>query len=314
MLIRIITNWEWPDVLRQTPNGNGRWGDFQFTTDPVTKCDFVIVTNRVTKDITVECPPENVWTISQEPPVPEYRWLKKGYKQFARVYTPEIAFQGEKFIHSHGALPWHVDKSYDDLQNVRFPPKTHQLSWITSNKSGRIGHKKRLQFLKKLQKANITFDLWGRGFTPIKDKWGGIAPYRYSLAIENHSAPYYWTEKIADCFLGWSMPIYYGCTNIADYFPKESFVQIDISSPFAIEQIHEVISSDRWQQNLDAIKYARDLILEKYQFFPFFSEQIKQLQNTFPNNYPNKIIDLTAWSPISKTRLKKRFEQLLRKI
>src|SRR5687768_17715451 len=52
--------------------------------------------------------------------------------------------------------------------------------------------------------------------------------YRYSLAIENFSGPYYWTEKVIDCYLSWTMPLYFGCTNLADYFPAESFVQIDI--------------------------------------------------------------------------------------
>ena len=30
------------------------------------------------------------------------------------------------------------------------------------------------------------------------------------------------SEKIADCFLAWTMPIYYGCPRIAEYFPAES--------------------------------------------------------------------------------------------
>ena len=31
----------------------------------------------------------------------------------------------------------------------------------------------------------MPFDLFGRGFHPIADKWDGIAPYRYSIAFEN---------------------------------------------------------------------------------------------------------------------------------
>ena len=64
------------------------------------------------------------------------------------------------------------------------------------------------------------------GFKSIEDKWAGLAPYKYSLAIENAVTPDYWSEKIADCFLTWTLPIYYGCLNLEDYFPKQSFIRI----------------------------------------------------------------------------------------
>ncbi len=37
----------------------------------------------------------------------------------------------------------------------------------------------------------IAFDLYGRGFRHIDDKWEGIAPYRYSIAFENSLATSY---------------------------------------------------------------------------------------------------------------------------
>jgi hypothetical protein len=46
-----------------------------------------------------------------------------------------------------------------------------------------------MKFLRKIQKNNLEFDLYGRGFCSIEDKWDGLAPYRYSLAIENFSGP-----------------------------------------------------------------------------------------------------------------------------
>ena len=49
--------------------------------------------------------------------------------------------------------------------------------------------------------------------------------------MENAVIPDYWTEKIADCFLAWTLPIYYGCPNLEDYFPEKSFIRIDIEKP-----------------------------------------------------------------------------------
>jgi hypothetical protein len=128
-------------------------------------------------------------------------------------------------------------------------------------------------------RSKIEFDLFGLGFAPIKDKWDGLAPYQYSFAVENFRNPYYWSEKIADCFLAWTMPIYDGCSRISEYFPAESFIQIDINDPgAAVAKIREAISSDLWYRNLDAINEARKLVLNRHQLFPFCAREIRRDQ------------------------------------
>ncbi|MEL6845619.1 MAG: glycosyltransferase family 10, partial [Bacteroidota bacterium] len=129
-----------------------------------------------------------------------------------------------------------------------------------------------------MEKADFPFELYGRGFRQIDDKFDAIYPFKYSLAIENYACPDYWTEKIADCLLSWTMPVYYGCTNILDYFPKEAMLLIDPAKPAAaMEQIQAAIDEDRWGKSLDAIAEARDLILNKYQLYPNLAAKIKAL-------------------------------------
>ena len=45
-LVRIIKNWDWPDLMRQTQGKQGIWDDIQFTVDPVEECDFVVMLNN----------------------------------------------------------------------------------------------------------------------------------------------------------------------------------------------------------------------------------------------------------------------------
>lgn len=274
-LVRIIKDWSWPDLLRQTPGGSGEWDGIRFTLDPVDECDYAVVLNRVPADMKLICPRKHVWAIIQEPPVPEYRWHRKGFCNFSRVYVTDPELTGEGIVHSQPALPWHIDRDYDVLKRASQPEKTKQLSWITSNGSRRAGQQQRMRFLRRLTGA-VEFDLWGKGFTPIGDKWDGLAPYRYSLAVENHSGPYYWTEKLADCFLAWTMPIYYGCTNIEDFFPKDSMIRIDINSSDCLDAVLDAVRSDRWSRHRDAVAHARELVLDRHQFFPFVAELIKR--------------------------------------
>lgn len=267
-VIRIVKSWTCPDLLRQSPGGAGQWNDCHFTLDPVDRCDCLIVLNHIPETLTVEVPPERVWCFVQEPPVSAYRWMEKGFASFSRVFTPDATLRAKTIIRSHGSLPWHVGRSYDELVTTEPPAKSRNLSWITSNASVHEGHRRRLGFLKRLKNERVELDLYGRGFVPLADKWDGLAPYRYSIAVENHSCPHYWTEKIADCFLAWTMPLYFGATNIGTYFPEGSFVWIDIDDPSAPKHVAEILKSDLAERRRDEVAEARRRVLEEHQFFP----------------------------------------------
>lgn len=278
IIVRIDKDWIYPDLFRQTPALCGKWENVKFTTDPIQDCDFLVVLNRPSKRIKINCPKGNKWLFIQEPPVDTYQWLNKSYKYFDRVYT----FGEDKLVPQQRslqtALPWHVNKTYDELTALtvnRISNKQNRISWVTSNSLTKPGHALRMSFKDFLISQNIDFDLLGRGFTPIEDKFDGIYPYKYSLAIENHATNDYWTEKISDCFLSWTMPIYYGCKNIADYFPEKSMIIIDPRKPEeAKKKIESAIKNNLWEKNIKYISEARDLVLNKYQFFPWVSELI----------------------------------------
>lgn len=279
MKIRIVRSWNWPDILRQTPHGLGRWEDYQFTYDSIEDPDYVVISNYFHDTLKVSCDPRCVWRIMQEPPVTMWQPVHEGSKHSNLVFTSDHGLDGSRYLHSHAISPWHVNKTYDELKGEDCPEKACDLSWITSDLRLLPIHKKRMEFLDILKKQ-IDFDLFGRGFQPIDDKWHGLAPYRYSIAVENYQGEWYWSEKLADCYLAWCMPIYCGCQNIDKYFPRESFIQIDISNPEeSIDKIKEALQSELYKKNRDAIAYARELILDKYQFFPFIVNQIKAFES-----------------------------------
>ena len=63
--------------------------------------------------------------------------------------------------------------------------------------------------------------MFGIGFNPIKGKIEGLKDYKFSIAIENSYADNECSEKISDCFLTGTIPIYYGTPNIGDYFDMD---------------------------------------------------------------------------------------------
>lgn len=262
------------NIFRQSPGHSGKWGDIHILHEPTEPCDYIIIVDRPAQPVTVTVPPGNIWAIVDEPPNELNRHWHKGFDEYSRIYMQDPSLRNQRYVLSQPALPWLIDQDYDYLIDCPIPNKPKLLSWVTSNRNDTGGHRLRMRFL-NLLREQIDFDLYGRGFEPLPDKWDGIAPYRYSIAVENFHTPYYWSEKISDCFLSWAMPIYSGSSIIENYFPKEAMVRIDIRDPeAAIATVKETIASDRWEQNIEAISEARQLILNRYQLFPFVAQQI----------------------------------------
>lgn len=276
MLARIVKSWKGQDFLRQTPGGKGFWDGIQFTFDPVDECDVLIMLNNQMKmDVTCRCPRENVWAIMQEPYMKGHSdWMAEKHEAFHKVFTNHIPVNHPKYVISHPADPWHVDKTFDELTTIAMPSKKRAVSWIAGNPSDLPGHFKRLSFLNFVRKDTaLDIDYFGRAIRFIEDKWDGLAPYKYSVVLQNSSSPDYWTDMVADSFLSWTIPIYYGCTNLEDYFPEESFIRIDIDQPQrSLEIIKQAIRDDHWEKRLPALEEARAKILHQYQFFPHMAK------------------------------------------
>jgi hypothetical protein len=164
------------------------------------------------------------------------------------------------------ALNWWVGKSFDELAALEPPSKTHGMSAIASTQAHVAGHRLRNAFIERVINEIPDVDVFGRGRArQLEDKWDGIAPYRYTIVIENGSTPDYWTEKIADAFMGWSVPLYFGAPNIGDYFPENSFIWLPMDDPDrALQVIRETLAHDSWEDRLDALKEAREAIFTQW--------------------------------------------------
>ena len=279
IVARIVKDYDWPDIFRQTPGGRGLWDDIQFTVDPAASCDVVIMfNNRMKTDTTVTCPRENLWALMQEPYYPGLTdWMVEHHAPFARVFTHHLPSHDTRYVASHPANPWHVNRTYDQLMSAEPPVKSRPLSGIVGDAMDLPGHLKRKRFLEYIRRDHsLDLDLFGKKINFIEDKWDGLAPYRYSLAIENSCGPDYWTEKVADCFLTWTVPFYCGCTNLEEYFPRESFIRIDIERPEeSLEKIKQTIEEDNWERHIPALEEARNLVLKRFQIFPHLTDLIR---------------------------------------
>lgn len=188
-------------------------------------------------------------------------------------------FQG-KLIQRQSALPWHygIDMSAgaDRVATAMSwkalaadKPKSRLISVICSNKVIVPHHRQRLAFVNRLkERLGSQVEVFGRGFNEISDKAEAIAPYRYHIVLENNTLDHFWTEKLADAWLGDAFPIYAGSGNCGDYFNSDSFFQVDIEdADNAIDQIEALMASNTWEQRRELIRDSRRKVMENYNLF-----------------------------------------------
>ncbi|OAN80585.1 hypothetical protein A8B82_00615 [Sulfitobacter sp. EhC04] len=95
--------------------------------------------------------------------------------------------------------------------------KTRHMSLIASAKRDTQGHLLRHDMVDLVKAERLDVDILGRGYAPFAEKSDGLAPYRFSVVIENIRERNYFTEKIVDAVLCETVPIYWGCPNIGDF-------------------------------------------------------------------------------------------------
>jgi len=273
-VVRLLKNWSWPDLLRQTPGRTGCWNDVRFVFENEGPCDYAVVLNTAPAHSAVTCPPENVWLLLQEPPNEHFAPMHRGTAVHHRIYTTDETLKGTRYVHAPPALPWHVDRDYDWLKQCPPPKKDRNMSCITSGKAIFEGHRQRLRFLADVRRG-VEFDLFGRGFASVSDKWDVLAPYRYGLVIENFANSLYWSEKLSDCLLAWTVPVYVGCTDIGRWLPQDAIIQVDMADPDVTQKIADAVNDEGgWPRRLDAVAEARERILDRYNIFPFLVDEI----------------------------------------
>ena len=279
-------------------------GRYQFLLeDTVEEADFWVVQGKgIRCPTTCRVAPQNTIMLATEPRS-VLVYPNKYLQQFGMVCTCQEQTSHPNIHFGPAILPWfvgftedadgtcHYTLDYDQLhQPSKLQDKTKLISVITSNKAFTRGHLDRIKFVEKLKNHyGDKIDIFGRGFHDFQDKWDVLRPYKYHIAIENSSQRYYWTEKISDCYLAETFPFYYGCTNLADYFPQEAFVHIDIRQPEnSIAMIDAAITNHRFEQSIEILSKCKMKVLGEYNMF----EYVASLCDTMDAEAPKQIVTI----------------------
>ena len=158
----------------------------------------------------------------------------------------------EELVEMHDRIKW-IPGYGSYIKEPQIYSKDKLVSIVCSMQNWLPGHRDRLAMVEQLKDYAPWFGK-GRGDMEIEFKEEGLSDYMFSVAIENSNQ--YFSEKLLDCFLTGTIPIYYGTPSIGKWFNLDGMIILE--DEFDIESLTE----EMYYSKMDAIKDNFDRALK----------------------------------------------------
>lgn len=193
---------------------------FKWATTNVKVSEHVFFTdNMLTKVDALQTDQKKIaWLLEPKAISPQiYTYMANNYTKFHKVLTFDrhlIASINNGLFCPYGSY-WVEDKQQYDKHKL--------VSIIMSSKNFTAGQNLRHAILNR-NFHNV--DYYGKHHPDkqIQHKNAALDNYCFSIAVENSMQDSYWTEKLLDCFITKTIPIYYGTKDVASFFNKSGII------------------------------------------------------------------------------------------
>jgi hypothetical protein len=138
-----------------------------------------------------------------------------------------------------------------------------KVSFIRSNKKELPGHKLRYD-LENIITNDYSFELYFPQ-QRIESKIPLFEDSMYHITIENSRYNNYITEKIIDCFMSYTVPIYWGCPNIGDYFDMNGVITFETKEE--LTHVLNNLTPKFYEDNINAIQHNYEVAKNNFAFF-----------------------------------------------
>jgi hypothetical protein len=175
---------------------------------------------------------------------------------------------------------WFKPNQYNKNHNKKF-----QLSHLRGNLLKTYGHSLRYELLDRQNEIKIPkkfFSTYGDRYNIEEARIGKEEVFgdsMFGIAIENTSHRGYFSEKILDCFLLKTIPIYWGCSNIGDYFDINGI--ITFNNVDDLVYIANNLTEDYYKSKKEIIEKNWKLALE---YIDYEQNVINAIANIFRHN------------------------------
>ena len=210
--------------------------------------------------------PTYIWLLESKQIIPQYyQWIIDNY-EFVTSRVDGIFSCDKELCAKYPKISYSLINAVPWVQDRKVHEKTKLVSMIADNKRMCEGHARRLQFVDKFRDK---LDFYGRGFNEISCKEDGLRDYMFSVGIENAVYDTYFTEKLTDCFACGTIPIFYGCKGVTEYFNEDGIIFLDDDFDLSM------LTKDLYYSKMDVIKdnFERSInfpVAEDYLYLNYF--------------------------------------------
>jgi hypothetical protein len=208
------------------------------------------------------------------------------HHQFDKILTsyPEVLSQcqnAELFLYASCWILTRQDKTRanhrTEYHNIFSTEKKFLLSHVMSNKNYLLGHQLRHQTRDIINKPR-RFELYFPPSIEMEKKYQLFENSMFHIAIENTKNVNYISEKIIDCFMSYTIPIYWGCPNIGDYFNTDGIIFFETKEE--LDHILNNLSEDDYFKRLEAVIENYNITNTRY---AFYSDRVNAILDTMVN-------------------------------
>jgi len=276
-------------ILKMTPGQSGKWKDMEAVTTPMA-ADFCAVFDGINKGLSV--PLDRCLFFGEHPD------CSPAYDEWPNM-PARAKFPLKQFLNPG---EWWLDYSYDFLAHLSLPTKTKNMICVFTGHTHNPMYIKRKEWIRGFCEYYKNLDLFGRptaNFTsdPILKKYHKgilginnpigqlgqhqtgkecLVDYKYSLEFDVGPTINYISERFYDAVLLWTIPFYFGSSNVHKYLPENSFQYVDSDKP-NYASVVQTMENGFYEKNIPALSEARNLLLNKYQIWPYVYDTIKSL-------------------------------------
>jgi len=167
-------------------------------------------------------------------------------------------------------------------QYTRNYKKEFKIAHLRGNLLKSYGHQIRWDVLTRKNEINIPvkfYETYGDRHNIERariDKEEVFGDVMFGIAVENFSHRGFFTEKILDCFLLKTIPIYWGCSNIENYFDVDGIILFNNVDDliYKVNQLDEKYYESRkevieknWRLALNYVNYEQNVVNKVKEIF-----------------------------------------------
>jgi hypothetical protein len=163
-----------------------------------------------------------------------------------------------------------------DYENIFSTNKKFKLSHVMSNKNFLPGHKLRHE-TKDIIRKKRKFDLLFPESIEGSLKYKLFEDSMFHISIENTKNNNYISEKIVDCFMSYTIPIYWGTPSVFNFFNKDGIIFFETENE--LESILDNLSEKDYTNRIKYVIENYRTAKEKYGFwYDRVNEKILELK------------------------------------